>query len=290
MKKIVKELLNFAPIFLASLIFFDSTGMKVEITKVPQRIISLSPSITESLFELGIGDRIVGVTIYCNRPPEAKSKEKVGTLLNVNLEKIITLKPDIIFIGEEGNRPEIIRKLRKVSINVFAFGKVENFKKACQDFQMLGEIAGRKNRAKNIVKEITKKMEEIKKRIKNMPPVKVFCQLGSDPIVTAGKGTFIDELIHIAGGINIAHNITQRYARFSREQVIKKNPDVIIIVTMGEYTEKEKKTWYKFKELPAVKNNRIYIIDADLVCRPAPTVLIEGLKEIAKCIHQEVFK
>lgn len=268
----------------------DSAGFELKMQKPPQRIVSLVPSITENLYELGAGEKIVGVTIYCNRPEDARTKEKIGNLLEINVEKIISLKPDIVFATKDDNRPEAVTKLRKLGMTVFVFGRVEDFKAACTHFQILGEIVGSRGKSAEILESINVRMGKIKKKISNLSPVKVFCQLGVNPVVTAAKGTFIDEFIHVARGINIAHNLPGRYMRYSKEQVVKENPEVIIIATMGDDTEKEKEIWCKFKQLSAVKNNRIYLINADLICRPAPTVLIQGFEEIAKCVHPEAFK
>lgn len=268
----------------------DATGFELKMQKPPQRIVSLVPSITENLYELGAGEKVVGVTIYCNRPEDAKRKEKIGNMLEVNIEKIISLKPDIVFATVDDNRQQVVAKLRELGVVVFVFGREENFNTVCAHFQVLAEIVNARAKAREILKDINMSMEKIVKKLRNLSPVKVFCQLGANPVVTAAEGTFIDEFIQLAKGINIAHSLPGRYIRYSREQVLKENPEVIIITSMGEDTERERKNWSGFTQLQAARNNRIYTVDADLVCRPAPTVLIKGFEEIAKCIHPEAFK
>lgn len=268
----------------------DATGLEFKTKKPLQRIVSLAPSITENLYELGAGEKIVGVTIYCNRPKEAEAKEKIGTLQEINIEKIVSLRPDIVLASMDDNKKEAVMKLRKLGINVFVFDEESDFKTVNKHFSQLGEIINAKNKAEKILKDIDVKMKKIENKVKNLSPLKVFFQLGADPIVSAGKGAFVDEFIQLSNGINIAHDLPGRYMRYTREQVIKENPDIIIIASMGVDTEKEKKGWEKFDQLSAVKNGRVVLINADLICRSAPTVLIQGLEEIAKTIHPEAFK
>jgi len=255
----------------------------------PKRIISLAPHITRGLFALGAGDRVVGVTTYCNYPPEAKKKEKVGSLLEFSAEKIVALKPDIIFATEEGNPPQVLSRLKSLGLNVYVFGKTESFGGASAQFRALGNMVGKEKAAEKILKKIEKRRLKIIKKAEKLDKVKVFYQLGTNPVITAGQDTFIDEFISVCGGTNIAHNVKNRYARYSREEVVRQDPDVIIIVDMGKETGQEKKNWAWFSQMSAVKNNRISVVSADLACSPAPVALIEGLEEIAKCVHPEAF-
>lgn len=257
------------------------------------KIISLTPSITESLFLLGVGDNVVGVTTYCEYPSEAKKKEKIGSLLSLNIEKIVLLKPDIV-IGTGINRLENFGKISKLGIKVHLFENESSFLEICNDFLELGKLIEKEKRAAEIIRKSKQGIEKIKKSIKSVPlknMPKVFLVYGTNPLVTITKGTFSDEIISIAGGINIAHNLSGKYIRYSKEEVLKQNPDVIIIVGMGIASKQEKKLWAKYKDLSAVKKNQIYIIeDAHNISAPNPVTFVQAVKFMAELLHPEIFK
>jgi len=248
----------------------------------PQRIISLGPSLTEELYLLGIEDKIVGVTVYCQKPPEAKFKEKVGTVIKVDLEKIVSLKPDLVLVTSLIN-PIQVEKLKNFGIRVVNFPPSKNFSQICEQFLELGKIVDRKKKAEEIVYQAKNRVASMRKDIKNLPETKVFIQVGAKPLFTAIKDSYVHNLIEFAGGVNIASGA--KSGLYSREKVLSQNPDVIIIVTMGIVGEEEKKTWQKFKILNAVKNNRIFIVDSYIICSPTPVSFAEALQEIINILH-----
>jgi iron complex transport system substrate-binding protein len=253
-------------------------------------IVSLAPSITESIYLLGAQDKLVGVTTFCKYPPEAQKKQKIGTLLSPNIEKIIKLSPRLVLATVEGNPQEQIMRLKETGLNVFVFGRSKNFQDISNHFLSLGKLVNKSRVAHDIIKKLERRIAIVKNKVKNTTPAKVFCQIGIKPLVTAAKDTFIDEMIHLAGGINIAHKKNIRYPLYNIEEVIKQNPDVIII-TKGHADEKDIiKFWQEFKTISAVKNKRIYMIDARKICCPTPLAFVEGLEEIAFLLHPEVFK
>lgn len=256
----------------------------------PQRIISLAPYLTEELYLLGVGERITGVTVFCNYPPQAREKEQIGAMLEPNIEKILSLSPDLVVATKEGNRPRAIRRLQDLGIKVAIFEHARDFSDICKDFIQLGKLVGKEKRAWEIVELVQRRVDLIQDTVKGSLKPKVFLEMGARPLVTISKGAFANEFIRLGGGINIARDAKMRYPRFSREEVLRQDPDVIILVTMGDVTEKEKGNWGRFKNLKAVKDNRIYIIDADIVCRPSPISFVEGLDQIARLLHPEAFK
>lgn len=274
-------LLGICPVvFYILLNLSDNPERKAKFPQIPQRIISLSPSITENLFLLGAGDKLVAVTIYC--PADAKNKTKIGTILAPNIEKIVSLKPDLI-LATSINRPQTINKLTGLGMKVQVLPTEKRFTDIEKNFIILGELVNKKREAVKIIEQIKKEINDIRKKGGTSKP-KVFCQIGANPLVTLGKETFIDEMIALAGGVNIAKNTG--YFRYSREDVINQNPEVIILVTMGEYTESELKVWQKYKNIQAVEKDRIHIIPADDVCRPTPTAFLEGLKKISEILNK----
>jgi iron complex transport system substrate-binding protein len=255
------------------------------IQTTPKRIISLAPSITEALYLLDVEKSIVGVTSYCKYPKQAQQKEKIGTILTPNIEKIYSLKPDLVLATKEINRPNSILKLQELGLNVVVFDARKDFNDICNQFLQLGKILGKERKAKKIIDDAKKQLTKIQKRIANLPKVRVFWEVGAKPLVSVAKGTFADEIISLAGGINIAKNSKVKYPRYSLEEVIKQDPEVIILVEMGDVTKEEINTWQKFKNMQAVKNNRIHIIEAHNVCAPTPITFVKGVKEVANILH-----
>ena len=281
--------ISFVVIIISLAIFFCVIGVPCLVAQQPpQRIISLAPSITEELYLLGLGDRIVGVTIYCEYPLDAKKKEKIGTLLSPNIEKIVTLNPDLILATMDGNRPEVLSRLSNLGLRVFTFEPAKNFQDISRDFLLLGKLVSKEKEVRKILSKARGEIEEIKEKVSGLPKVKVFWEVGAKPLVSVAKGTFADEIISLSGGINIAHGAGSRYPRYSLEEVLQQNPEVIILVTMGDVTEQEIKIWKEFKDLKAVKDNRIYVVDADLVCRSTPVRFQEAVRKIASLLHPEI--
>jgi iron complex transport system substrate-binding protein len=259
----------------------ESFGTRV----APHRIVSLGPAITEELYILGVEDRLVGCTVYCQKPPEAKRKEKVGTALEVNLEKIVALRPDLV-LATSLTDPRAKEKLKNLGIRIITFSAAKNFSEICDQFLELGKIVGKEEQAAEIVALAGNRVDSIREKIRSLKSPKVFIQVGAKPLVAATGDSFINDFIEFAGGINIAREAGA--GLYSREEVVKRNPDVIIIVTMGIAGEEEKEAWAKYKSLNAVKNGRIYIIDSYRLCSPTPVSFAETLEEIARILHPQI--
>lgn len=259
---------------------------KAEAVNYPKRIISVGPAITEELYLLGIGDRLVGCTVYCQSPPGAKDKEKIGTVINVDVERIAVLKPDLV-IATSLTDTKAVKKLEKLKIRVITFPTARNFSQICDRFLELGKTVGREKEAGDIASRAEARVNLINERVKGLPKPKVFVQTGARPLYTANRASFVHDYIVRAGGINIAAGSRGGfdYGIYSREDVVKQNADVILIVDMGIVGEREKEIWQKYKSLNAVKNNSIYIIDSHRSCSPTPVSFAEMLEEIADLLH-----
>ncbi len=251
-----------------------------------ERIVSLGPAITEELYLLGVEDRLVGCTVYCCRPEGAGLKEKVGTVIDVDVEKIAALKPDLV-LSTSLTDPRDIKKLKDLEIKVVCFPAAKNFSQICEYFLELGKIVGRSEQARILVEQAKARVKLIDKKIAGLPKPKVFIQTGAYPLYTPNKDSFVHDYILRAGGINIAADSVGRFGGgvYSRELVVKENPDVIIIVTMGIVGEGEKRAWQKFKTMQAVRNQRIYIVDSYRLCSPTPLSFAAGLEEIVDILH-----
>lgn len=271
----------------------DDLGYSITITEKPERIISLAPSNTEILFALGLGDKVVGMTEYCNYPPEAEEKEKIGSYSTPNIEKIVNLNPDLV-LAAYGNPIGTVEALKRFNLTVVGL-KSDNLDEILYDIRLVGEITGQSDNASVLVADMAQRIEVIDERMSGLSVEEkptVLHIIWHDPIWVAGKGTFEDELIRRSGGLNIAP--VEGYKTISLEQLIDLNPEVIITPTgtgMGfaktnysyEYIINEP----RLRVIEAVKSNRIYVIDADIVCRAGPRI-VEALEEMAKIIHPEL--
>ena len=246
-----------------------------------KRIISLAPSITEEMYLLKAEDNLIANTIYCKIPKEAEYKEKIGSVVDVNLEKILVLNPDIVFTTELTN-PNTIKKLKDFNIKVIEFFTPKNFKELSEQFLKLAKILEKEKEAEEIIRNLETEILEIKEKIKNLPKVKVFVEISSKPLMGIGRDSYINDLIELAGGVNIIETKTGLY---SIEDIITKNPSVIIISDMGIDAKSEIKKWQRF-EIDAVKNKKIYIFDSYKLCSPTPKNFIDTLEKFAEILHR----
>lgn len=266
----------------------DETGRSVNITCKPQRIVSLAPGITETLYALGLEKKIVGVTTFCNWPAAAPTKTRIGGFTNPSIEKIVSLKPDLIIATADGNRKETVQQLEGLGLPVYVTNPSDT-KGVLKSIQHIGEITGRRKEGKAIVEKLQKRLNNVVDKVHDKRKPRVFFQIGLEPIITAGKGTLINEIIERAGGVNVAGLDTANYPRYSAEGIIGAEPDIIIFAPMVHDREFKgvKKFWKKFGELPAVKNSRIYPINADLINRASPRI-VDAIEIMASILHPDI--
>jgi iron complex transport system substrate-binding protein len=248
----------------------------------PQRIISLSPPVTEALYLLGLESNVTAVTIYCHKPPRAQEKEKIGSIIAPDIEKIVSLKPDLV-IAMSLTSPKEIQKLKVLGLNVITFQIPRNFFQLCEVFLELGKITGKAKEATRLVNESKKRVSQISNRVKSMPMQKTLVQIGSNPLFVATKDFFLNDYVEFAGGINIFRDAGSGSVNI--EEAVKRNPDVIIIATMGISGENEQRQWRRFPTMKAVKNKRIHVVDADKLCSPTPVSFAEYLTDIVHILH-----
>jgi len=251
------------------------------------RVVSLAPATTEILFALGLDREIVGVTTFCKYPPKALAKEKVGTFSHPSIEKIISLKPDIIFCtGLEQN--DVVAKLKQLNLNI-CISDPSNFEELFASILKIGSLVNRDKEAAGLVSAMRHSIDEIRSKTANVSNDKkprVFVEIWNDPLTTAGKGSFVDELISLAGGTNIAGDVNKPYFYFNPEEVVRRDPDYIILAYMDN--KDSLKMFGKrigWNSVSAIKNNRVYgDIDPDLLLKPGPR-LVDGLREVHKRLY-----
>ena len=245
-----------------------------------KRIISLAPSITQSLYYLGAEDKLVGRTSYC----VAADKDDVpvvASAVTLNMEKAIAMKPDLVLVLGLTDQKDI-ETLRKFGIEVKVFDSPKSFKDICDQFTQLGIAVGKSNKAKQIVAESEKRISEIQKERMGKPTPNIFFQLGSNPLFTVTPNTFMDDYIQLMGGKNISSQLTKGI--IGREFVVAKNPDYIFICTMGVASDQETKVWKSYTSVNAVKKNRLFTIDANIACQPTPITFVETMEVMNKAM------
>jgi iron complex transport system substrate-binding protein len=268
----------------------SSQGQAPGRVEAPDRIVSLAPSITEILFALGLEGKIVGVTEFCDYPPAAKALPKVGGFRGLNLEALLAQKPDLVLATRDGNPARDLGRISELGVRVETF-QPATLEQVLEEFAAIGQETGRQPAAQELVAACRQKLDLVRSRTQGLQPVKVLFAYGRDPLVLAGQGTFADDLIRNAGGINIAGDSAIPYPRFSLEEVIARAPEVIVESAMGseaEAAQRARESWSRWGTLPAVRDLRIAVINADLVARPGPR-LFDGLILMAKILHPEAF-
>ncbi|MFC1824051.1 ABC transporter substrate-binding protein [Thermodesulfobacteriota bacterium] len=267
--------------------FVDGLGRKTTLEGPPTRIVSLAPSITEILFFLGLDRRIVGVTEFSYYPPEAASKPKVGSYINLNVEKIISLAPDLVIGTADGNQPGVVDLLEQAGIEVFIVNP-RNVNEVVATIATLGKVCGLAQKANALAGQLQARMKRVLANIRGRGRPLVFLQINVKPIMTVNKNTFHHDLIRLAGGRNMTADEPVTYPRISLEAVLLMKPEVIIISSMerGGRFERARVEWLKWKGIPAVQEKRVYLIDSDLIDRPSPRI-IQGLEGMARLIHPD---
>lgn len=246
------------------------------------RFVSLGPTITEKLYLLGVEDRLVGVTTYCTRPPAACSKEKVGSVTQVSIEKILDLRPDLV-LATSLMEARAVRRLRRLGMAVAVFDEPVSFGQMNRQFTELGRIVGKEDRGRKIVRVTEQRVARMREKAEGLEKPKVFIQIGSRPLFTATRHSFLNDMVELAGATNIAAGAKTGFC--SREEVLARDPDVILITGMGIVPENEKKVWQRFKALNAVRSNRIFMLDSYITCSPTPETFVEALQAITAAIH-----
>jgi iron complex transport system substrate-binding protein len=253
-----------------------------------QRIVSLAPSLTEILYALGLGNQIAGVTVHCNYPAGALTKPRIGSYVDLNVEKILALKPDLVIATADGNERDSVERLVRFGVRVFLTNP-KNLSEVFETIRAVGRMTRREPQAHSLVVSLEQRADRIIRACAGLSRPRVFLQINEQPLMTVGRDTFHNNLITLANGVNISGGEAIKYPKFSTEQVLKARPDVILITSMerGAAGEKKKQRWNRWGQIPAVMMGRIHLLDSDLLDRPSPR-LVDGLEALARAIHPEL--
>jgi iron complex transport system substrate-binding protein len=249
---------------------FDDLAKSFDTNLKVTKIVSLAPNLTELLFSLGVGNKIIGDTKYCNYPDSAKNIEKVGDLLSIDAEKIISLQPDMVFITVEGNSRSDYEKLKSLGIKVFV-SNPRNYNGIKKTLVDMSKILKRENVADSLIKNWDFRIEKVKKTHDLIISQTVLFLISTNPIFTVGQNSFINEILTFAGLKNISSDKNINYPLLSREEIIKQDPDYILMYeTNTNKIDELLKTYPEWYTLKAVINKRIFYVNADLFSRPGP--------------------
>jgi len=248
-----------------------------------KRVISLAPSITETIYLFGAQDKLVGCTTFCTLAI-ADGKEQIGSTVDVNIEKILMLKPDLV-LAMLLTKPQDIETMRRLGIKVEVIPTPKNFNEICNQTIQIAKLTGNENAAREIVQKTKNEVDSLKLKCKKHPEkLKIFFQLGSNPIFTVLENTFMNDFILLCNGENIANGLTK--GSVTRESVLMKNPDVIIVATMGGFGADEQKIWQSYAGLKAAKTNKIFLIDSETACSPTPVNFAKAFADVVKFVNQ----
>ena len=263
------------------LILLAFLGASSIIAQKFERVVSLAPSITKNTYLMGAQKKLVGCTSYC---PVNKSDQiaVVGNAVKVNMEKILSLRPDLVLTSELTS-PETLAMLKKAGIPYKVFNSPVNFKEICDQFKETGQMLGKEREAGKIIAQEKAKLEQLKKRIPTGKKPSIFFELGAKPLFAVIPNTFMHDYIEFVGGTNIATDMSTGI--ISRETVLLKNPDVIFITTMGATGSEEIQTWMRFGKLNAAKNKKIFTLDSDMACTPCPDSYTKTVETMIKLMY-----
>ncbi len=269
-------------------VFIDALGRRVAVPADPKRIISLAPSITENLFALGLGDRIVGVTVYCNYPPEARKKERIGGGINPNMEKIVSLRPDLIIGVTSIGNSKTVETLTRLKLPVY-ITEPRGFEGVLNSLRVLGSLTNRESEAQAIIAQMKVRGERVARLTEGARRPKVLFVVWQEPLWTVGRESFITDLIEMAGGRSISSDIAKEATIMSLEEVVERGPEVIVIADRrGDGRQSIGRRWEGWNSIPAIRDKKIFVIDPSRVDRPSYRV-IEAVEELARIFHPGLF-
>lgn len=270
----------------------DDLEQEILMKEKPDKIISISPNMTEVLFAIGAGEKVIGVTTFANYPEEATKIDKIGTITEPNIEKIISMEPDLV-IASSVNKKETVERLRELGVNVAGFN-ANSVNKAIEIIKKISRLTGYQENGESITADMYIKISEIRnlvdEKLKSNERPKVFYEIWSDPLFTAGGNNFIDDLIHMAGGFNIGRLADGPWPQYNLEKLLIEDPDVYISTPHSaemKVSKEQIKKRERFQSISAIKNDRVYIIHQDILNRPSPR-LVQGLGLLTKAIFPDL--
>jgi len=266
----------------------DDAGRRVSVPVPVNRIISLAPNLTEIVFAIGAGHRLVGRTSYCDFPPEAKAVAEVGDTLNPSLERVIALQPQVVLISTSSQLQVFTQQLRDQNIAVFVTDP-RDLEGVFRTIDQIGLIVGHQQQAELLIQKLRDRTNAVEQAVKDKQPVRVFFQVSAQPLIAPGRDAFVTDLIRRAGGISVTADVATAWPRYSNESALAAKPEAIILTTGGSMGTGNSTVTEALTQSPAVLAGRVYKINDDHLMRPGPRA-VEGLEAMARALHPEAFK
>jgi len=250
----------------------DSSGHTLELNGPANRVISLAPNLTELMYAIGAGDRLVAVSDYSDFPPAAKKLPRIGNAVSMDIERIVALKPDLVLTWKTGTPNATQEYLRQLKLPVFEL-EFQRIGEIANGAEILGQLTGLGTRAKTVSTRFRHQLAELKATFKNRAPVTVFYQMWNQPLMTANGDHFISDLIRLCGGRNVFGDLRSLVSAIDIETVIARSPEAIVAASGRKQRQRWLEQWSNWKTIPAVKNNKIFFISPDLLSRPSTRIL-----------------
>jgi len=266
-------------------VVFDQLGRRLEVPADPRRVVALAESVTEIVFAVGRGERLVGTTRFADHPPEALRIPRVGTYIQLDIERIAALRPELCIGTRDGNPRAAVERLEALGIPVYVTHPM-GLSAMLASIREIGRLLNAEGRAEELAGDLERRIARVAARAQAQGRrPRVFFQIGVDPVVSAGRGTFLHELIETAGGENAAGE-AEGYPQYGAEHLVRLAPEVVVITTMtqGADFEAVRRAWGRFPNIPAVRDGRVHVVDAAVFNRPAPR-LVDGLETLARLVH-----
>jgi len=266
----------------------DDAGRRVSLPARVDRVISLAPNLTEIVFAVGGGNRLVGRTSYCDYPPEARAVAEIGDTLHPSLERIIALRPQVVLISTASQLEIFTQQLQSQNIAVFVTDP-HDLDGVFRSIEQVGEILGQQQQATVLVQKLRDRTNTVEAAVKQKQPVRVFYQLSAEPLYTAGHDAFVTDLIRRAGAISVTADVPGAWPKYSNESALAAKPEAIILPTGGSMGTGNSTVTEALRQSPAALAGRVYKINDDHLVRPGPRA-VDGLEEMAKALHPDAFK
>jgi len=264
----------------------DQTGRRVVLPAPPARIVSLVPSVTETVFTIGAQDRLVGVTDFCDYPAAARQKASVGGMISPSLEGIVALKPDLVVATTAGNRHETFDQLARLKIPVYLVNPVA-VRDVLDLIARLGRLTDRAEAADRVAAALRERIQAVSARVAGLPRPRVLYVLWPDPLIVPARGALVSELIGLAGGDSVTADGGEGYPRYSLEAALARNPEVILIASHDTTRSPlVRSQWERFTQVPAVSAGRLHTVDGNLMHRYGPRI-VDGLEMLAWALHPD---
>jgi len=267
--------------------FTDDAGKHLVLPEKVNRVVSLAPNLTEIIFAVGAGDRLVGRTKYCDYPAEAKRAQEVGDTLHPNIESILALQPNLVLVSTASQLEAFTSQLEQHHITVFVTDP-HNLEDVFGSIERIGDIMGQMDQAQTLVGQLRSRTAAVEKAVASRPRIRIFYQLYAEPLYTAGRDAFVTDLIRRAGGDSVTANVPGAWPKYSAESALAARPEAIILPSGGATGDSNSSVAPSLQKSPAALKGAVYKINDDHLSRPGPRS-VDGLEEMARALHPEAF-